>query len=321
MLSAEDVSTIYRALLDRDPSQSEIEHQRADCATVLELRRALLRSGEFQAHIVPQGRPHDWPPIRIDVDVDVSDDQLHQMIERIERKFHYLGETEPHWSVLSIDRFRTENLDEAREDEFFESGSGDLKLLRAGAARCGIDLDEFKTCFELGCGLGRTTRWLATQFEHVFGADISASHLTLARAAMNRFGVNNVTLLHVNTINALKGIPPFDVFLSVIVLQHNPPPVIAHLLRTVFGKLNPGGLAYFQVLTHHTDYRFDAAEYLASEITLGHAEMHFMPQPAIFRIAEEAGCWPLEVREDSGEGNTNNLSQRFLLRKKSLLRG
>jgi SAM-dependent methyltransferase len=108
--------------------------------------------------------------------------------------------------------------------------------------------------------------------------------------------------------------PRFDVFFSLIVLQHNPPPLIAFLLRTLLNKLEPGGLAYFQVPTYRFGYRFDPDAYIASELKLGVPEMHVLPQHVVLRIADEAGCRPLEVREDPS-GSYDLISQRFLLHK------
>ena len=131
---------------------------------------------------------------------------------------------------------------------------------------------------------------------------------------MQRFGKSNVNLLHVDSIAALNGVPHFDVFFSIIVLQHNPPPLIAYLLKTMLQKLNAGGLAYFQVPTYRYGYSFDAEAYVASEPKLGVPEMHVLPQHVILKIAADAGCRPLEVREDPS-GNFEMISQRFLLLK------
>jgi hypothetical protein len=42
--------------------------------------------------------------------------------------------------------------------------------------------------------------------------------------------------------------------------------------------------------------------------------MHVLPQHVVLRIADEAGCCPLEVREDPS-GSYDLISQRFLLQK------
>ena len=315
MIPRDAVAAAYRFLFSREPTEERIADLQQRCENTDDLRRLILTSHDFQrevlGRIVPLCKPLDWPAMPIEV--DVADRQLHQMIDRTERNFRHMGETEPHWSVLTAQRFLAENIKD-NETEFFESGAYDVRLLRSVTERCGLSLDKFDTCFELGCGVGRTTRWLADQFKHVIGADISSSHLAVAQQTMTRFAKQNVSLLHVNTMEALEAAPRFDVFLSVIVLQHNPPPLIAHMLRIVLQKLRPGGLAYFQVPTYRMGYRFDAEAYIASTLALGTPEMHVLPQHVVLGIADRAGCWPLEVREDPS-GSFDMISQRFLLQK------
>ncbi len=314
-LTETEVAAAARLLIGRDLSEDEQRSYLERCRTLEQLRDAFFGSHDFRTRVLgsvlPMAKPLDWPQMH--VEVDVSEAQLAGMIDRMERNFRFLGETEPHWSVLSADRYRAANI-AASEDEFYRSGTYDVDRLRAVAERCGIDLAEFSTCFELGCGLGRTTRWLAEQFPRVIGADISTAHLDLAQQTMARFDKSNVRLLHVNSMASLQAVPPFDVFFSIIVLQHNPPPLMAHLLRTMLGKLKPGGLAYFQVPTYRFDYTFDASAYLASELRLGEPEMHMLPQHVVLGIAHEAGCIPLEVRDDPS-GAYDMISNRFLLQK------
>jgi SAM-dependent methyltransferase len=314
-VTRDEVAAGYELIVGEAPTQDQINTYVNDCQTSTELRARIFQSPQFHARVlgsvIPMCKPLDWPPLRIDV--DVAPDLLRRMIDRVERTFRFLGETEPHWSVLSAERFRAANIDKT-EDEFFASGSYDVDRLRQVADRCGIKLSDFQSCFELGCGVGRTTRWLADAFDVVIGADISPSHLEIARQTMRRFGKLNVLLQLVDSIAALETVPRFDVFLSVIVLQHNPPPLIAHLLKTVLGKLRPGGLAYFQVPTYHFGYTFDAEAYVANELKLGSAEMHVLPQHVVLDIANRAGCVPLEVREDTS-GAYGMISQRFFLRK------
>ena len=307
----DDIVSLWRLLIGMDPNAAQIQRLQDQCGDVGELRQRIISSQEFRRYVlgstIPLCKPLDWP--HMEIEVDVSQDQLQRMTDRVERAFNYLGETEPHWSVLSSDRFRSTKIRET-DEAFFASGTYDVNLLRHVAERCDVDLSNLKTCFELGCGLGRTTRWLADQFDRVIGADISRSHLRLAEQTMTRFGKRNVTLIHINRIAELEAGPDFDLFLSVIVLQHNPPPLIAHLLRTVLRKLNPGGVAYFQVPTYRLGYRFDADLYLSSELKLGNPEMHILPQHVVLEIAHQAGCRPLEIREDPS-GAFEMISNRF----------
>jgi len=261
---------------------------------------------------MPELKPLDWPPI--EVEVRASDDQLAAMIQRIAQNFEHMGETEPYWSVLSADRYRVEHIKET-EGEFYQSGREPVSLLASTAARCGVELSRKMTCFELGCGLGRSTIWLADVFGQVIGADISRPHLRHAEQTARRLGKRNISFLHVDKPDAITRAPEFDVYFSIIVLQHNPPPIIYKILHTALSKLRLGGLAYFQVPTYRQGYHFRIAEYLGSENQLGTPEMHVLPQPDLYALFHELGCGLLEVREDSASGEGAIVSNRFLVRK------
>ncbi len=93
----------------------------------------------------------------------------------------------------------------------------------------------------------------------------------------------------------------FDLWFSHIVLQHNPPPVIASILRRMFSMLAPRGITIFQVPTYSPGYRFNVEEYLAKP-RQKNIEVHCLPQEIVFKLASDAGCTPLEVREDLAMG-------------------
>lgn len=52
----------------------------------------------------------------------------------------------------------------------------------------------------------------------------------------------------------------FDLWSSRVVLQHNPPPIVAAILRKMLWRQNPGGLAIFQLPTYRRDYNFKISE-------------------------------------------------------------
>ena len=61
----------------------------------------------------PQLKPLTWPPIK--VDTVVAPDQFRQMVARVEQNFRHMGETEPHWSVLSTDKFLANNIETTKK--------------------------------------------------------------------------------------------------------------------------------------------------------------------------------------------------------------
>ena len=105
----------------------------------------------------------------------------------------------------------------------------------------------------------------------------------------------------------------FDLVLSRIVLQHNPPPDMAALLSGLLRALAPGGVAIVQIPTFIQGQSFSATHYLANEQP--QMEMNFLPQPVIYRLIDEAGCRLIEVREDGAAGD-NALSHTFVAQKR-----
>ena len=113
----------------------------------------------------------------------------------------------------------------------------------------------------------------------------------------------------------LGDLEPCDVFYSRIVFQHNPPPVIAELIRNALKALRPGGIAIFQVPSYMSGYGFKLREWLAKDHPLD-MQMHCLPQHRIFAlIAEHCGA-VLEVREDGVAGARDRIvSNNFVVRK------
>lgn len=258
--------------------------------------------------------PLNMPPIRIDTEVDAEG--LAKLLAHTEQTWTRLGEMEPHWSVISAERFRQAELDENRA-EFYASGQGDVDTFLAFLARNEVDTTGFKKALEYGCGVGRVTRHLAQQFSEVVACDISPSHLAQAKEYLQGCALDNVTCVRIHSLADISGPADLDVVFCVIVLQHNPPPAIVAILQGLLARLRSGGVAYFQVPTHAADYSFSLDDYLAHGLAAGHIEMHYVPQRRIFQIARDCDCDVLEVREDDWVGRRHvELSNTFLLRRR-----
>jgi SAM-dependent methyltransferase len=325
MVTTTEVEWAYRMLLGREPeSRAVVEAFAKEVRTLEELRWRLLTSPEFlikferdrESALAVQGPALPIAVPTRQVQTDASEAELEQLLNRIEQQFSYLGENDPYWSVLACDRYRLANLDQITREEFFLSGRQSVEEMEMTACRNNIELRRQGVCLELGCGVGRTTVWLADAFSHVIAADLSAPHLQLARQAGDRSGKQNITFLQVNSRNAFENLPEFDTFLSIIVLQHNAPPLIAFMLRQILRKLRAGGIAYFQIPTYGLHYEFSLDAYLRDGVPSGSAEMHVLPQPELFRIIEGMGCEPIEIREDGAAG-PQMISNRVLVRKKA----
>lgn len=321
MVTRQEVRDAYRYILGREPESELAVDGHVNVADVNELRKRFVASAEFeilyakrevQNHIESYVPAMDLPVIR--VDTNASPSELQALLNRIKEEWEGFGRDEPHWSVLTHEAFKKASLADNME-EFFRSGKYVANIIQAFLARNGLTRN-YGTCFELGCGVGRITLQLAKLFPRVIGADISRFHLDVCREELRRNQADNVELLCLTEVGAIRNIPSFDFFVSLIVLQHNPPPVIKLLLEAILRKLNPGGIAIFQVPTYRNGYSFDLANYLHKPTPL-HMEMHVLPQQEVFSIITATGCRVVEVREDSfASGRTSqSLSNTFFVQR------
>jgi SAM-dependent methyltransferase len=321
-ISARDIEVAYALMLGRRPeSPSVVADHIKNSTSLADLRAKFLRSIEFRERMrldlgiaTPVTKPLDWP--RMHIDVDVSPNELAAMFRHIEENWALLGDKEPYWSVLISDKYKSESIGDNIK-EFYASGSEAVSFFKNAVDRAGLDYGNLRRCFELGCGVGRLSVWFAQMFDELIAADISPSHLKHAREAIQRVGLNNVDLRVLNTIQKFDELPEFDCFVSIIVLQHNPPPVSAHLLATILRKLKPGGIAYFQIPTYYRAAVFSVDKYLTQASSNGQMEMHALPQAKVWQIAEQAGCSVADVREDGWVGNPSFISNSILLQKRT----
>lgn len=165
--------------------------------------------------------------------------------------------------------------------------------------------------------MGRVTHRLAKEFSDVRAYDISTSHLEAARRYMESKDIANVSFHLVEQRSDLASLTDFDFFVSIIVLQHNPPPVILDILERAFRGLNRNGLAVFQVPIYNRGYTFDQDSYWTKVAQRREMEMHFVPQRAILALADRCGMVPLEIRNDHMIGmHADAISSTFVLQKR-----
>lgn len=305
-LTKDVVRMAYLLLLDREPENEQVLETALNYGSVSAMREAFLNSQEFRHNlrIRPAFTPLDSPPLQVEWQTDAATTAA--LLAHITRTWTRLGQERPHWSVLSDALFAPEQIEQSRAS-FFQSGLQDHETLLAVLRRLGLAPSAFPRLFEFGCGLARVTPFLARGFSHVVACDVSASHIAIARDVLHREKIGNVTLCLANAsdFGMTSG---FDLWFSRIVLQHNPPPVMAMVLRRALSLLNPGGIAHFQIPTYAQGYRFCIADYMADLADPGKApdkiEMHVLPQQVIFELAALCGCEPLEVWQDDSAGHS-----------------
>lgn len=305
-VSRADVVWCYEKILGRSPESEAVIEAQSHWPDTKALVLAFLNSEEFllqhprissAEHAIDLGLPTVLE--KLVIEAEASANELAKCAAKIKTAWEHLGSERAHYSVLSNDDFMPDKLD-GELDRFWATGEVEVAQALRAAELYGSGKNAAKVCVEYGCGVGRLTGHFAKAYKLVHAYDISRNHLEHARARTRALGVSNVRF-HECSEDFRVAIEPCDFFYSVIVLQHNPPPVIVELIRIALTALKPGGVAMFQVPTHIMGYRFCLAEWLAAEHDLD-MQMHCVPQEAILKIIAATGCRLLGIREDGCTG-------------------
>lgn len=301
-VSREDVVWCYRNLLGRDPESERIVEAALNTVDFKQLILSFVGSQEFIAKRASVnlagfgwglGLPHVLDGL--DIDIDATPAELGKCAAKIKATWEHLGGEKAHFSVLTDDAFLPQNLN-GSIDSFWASGESEVSQAIRALSQFGSSRLEEKVCVEYGCGVGRITVNLAKWFKFVHAYDISRNHLDYARARASELGTGNIEF-HECAHDFRVAMEPCDFFYSIIVLQHNPPPVILELIRIALRALKPGGIAIFQVPTYIVGYRFSLNEWITTDHGLA-MQMHCVPQQAVLEIISAATCRLLGVRED-----------------------
>lgn len=313
-VTADHIMLCYLVFLGR-PAESEeiVQHHVSKVKYVKELGEYFMSTEEFKSKVLDHRSQLPLTSRWVDNDTFVSPEDLKKMISHVEADWSTLGNTEPHWSVLTHNNFKQSNLSE-NISEFYATGKDAVHLFSSALSRAGITLDKNMTCLELGCGVGRITIWLSEIFKKVIAVDISNNHLNIAKAALAERSIGNVETKLLGKIEDIDAFGSFDAFFSIIVLQHNPPPVIYTLMKSILNRLNRGGIAYFQVPTYSRK-PFNARNYLRDLKDRGEMEVHAIAQKELFGLISAENCVILDIREDGWTGDNLTLSNSILLRK------
>lgn len=154
------------------------------------------------------------------------------------------GEKDPLFGVIPQPGRERDGKTPWTDADFYETGRSDWETFLARWNRYGLERD---TCVEIGCGAGRLTRHIATDFRSVRGIDVADGMINYARQHMP----SNVTL-HVTDGLSLP-VPDCSVtaVFSVIVFLHfdsvEPAAVYFSEMARV---LRPGGSIMIQLPIH-----------------------------------------------------------------------
>ena len=142
--------------------------------------------------------------------------------------------------------------DDPDTDAFWQRGEDVVQLM---LGMVDLEIERTDTVLDIGCGVGRLTRALATRAGRVYGLDVSREMLWLAQ--QHNPHLTNVEWVHGDG-ESLRGIEDgsVDGCFSHVVFQHIPDPEITLAYVRDMGRvLPPGGWALFQVSTDPSVHR------------------------------------------------------------------
>jgi SAM-dependent methyltransferase len=300
---------VYRGTVGRRPSADRIAR------SLIGWVRHVGTAPDLASPVAIDGAVPVFVP-RLRVEVAAGPRELEQMWSLVRRAWESLGQERPFHSVLTEDRYMPGHVSEA-EAHFWQSGESEATVLAGYLADLGLVRLHDAALLEYGCGVGRVTVPLAGLVRQVTAYDLSEPHLKLARERAALSGRRNVRMILLdNPIDT--DFEPCDIFYSRIVLQHNPPPIIGHVLSKLIRALKAGGIGVFQVPTYCIGYHFSVADYLSAPGFLD-MEMHCYPQVDLFALIAREGARVIQVRDDNATGRPDLfVSNTFVVMKVGL---
>lgn len=250
---------------------------------------------------------------RLDVETKVNPEIFENLIANVEKTWSCLGQEDAHWSVITDAKFRKGSISD-HLDDFFAMGEGDIARVEAALNRVNSSLSFINSALDFGCGVGRLSIPLSKRCKHVLGVDISSAHLREAKANVQREGLNNLDLSLIGSMNAIRELQEFELVFSLLVLQHNSPPVMLEILKALSSRVSRNGYLYLQTQTYKTGYKYDSESDLKNPSTA--MAMHVLPQDVFLQTIQDAGLTILEVSEDGSAWDLDFRSQVVLAKRR-----
>lgn len=233
------------------------------------------------------------------VDVDVSQEMMSRLFERIRKQWTDVGEREPYVSVLADEKYSMVTIAE-NLSEFRESGITGIRMLQQLARKNGVSV-RYGTCLELGCGVGRLTAHLAQKFQNMIALDVSPANMGVCRAYLQELGLTNTDLRLLGELNEIENVGEFDAFVSFIAIQHNPPPIQKYILDTLLSRVRPGGVFLFQTIVNAPGYAYTAEGNFRYRDGLDY-EMHCLPMQHVIKTIAKHKLTLLDMLKDRQGG-------------------
>ncbi|KAL1518505.1 hypothetical protein AB1Y20_002796 [Prymnesium parvum] len=246
----------------------------------------------------------------------VEDPQL----ERVRAYWERIGRAAPYWGVLTERKYAGRALPAQAAREFWLSGATEVELFEQLVVRhAGVGLDDLRRVgpfVELGCGVGRIARHMATRCHKLVCVDIAPAYIALLEENMKSMGVGNCVAVLLDQLGSLKDEELFQetggagFIFSLLTLQHNPPRVMKQCVRILCTLLAPGGIAILHApcfIPNHV-FRDEAV-----------MQMNFVPRDEMERcILGSNGCVLLHATNDLDRCGGNIENTLYVIRKEEV---
>lgn len=160
--------------------------------------------------------------------------------EQQKKLWDYNADKNAKWAISS----HTEKLNEEwNTEDFYAEGEAVISQIMQKVESL-TELNK-ELALDFGCGIGRLSKHLGPFFNEVYGIDISES--MIQQAKLENHAENIQFLVSESTNLEALGSKKFDFIISLIVIQHIPPPLAIKQLEVLFHKLASGGICVIQI--------------------------------------------------------------------------
>ena len=301
-LKKSDIIFLYKKLLNRDPENFEVVEEKMSNESLIGVISEFIDSREFQENLIACSTNQ--------VELEASPKDFLELCTRVVKQWTKLGEEKPHWSVISDPKFMPREL-EKHNDEFWSSGDSTVQDIFKKCVELKLEINMKGIGLELGAGVGRLSFPLSKRISKLLALDVSRGNLSLLQNKQSR--ETNIEPILISSFEQFKTFSNIDFFISLITLQHNPPPLQRFILQSIFESMNSHAVGVFQIPIHTPHFTFNTKAFLEGSAT--EMDMFSLPIDKIFELCRESNVSIVHVEQDNLAG-PKHLSCTFYVQKR-----
>jgi 2-polyprenyl-3-methyl-5-hydroxy-6-metoxy-1,4-benzoquinol methylase len=302
IVNYDDVVFLYQALMNREPENLNVINEKMKNKSLHETISEFIQSREYQEKLV-NSLPNE-------IDYEISAFNFEELAQRLVHQWRTLGNEKPYWSVISDPKFMPSEMGKHSE-EFWTSGINTVDVIFMKCDSLNLKINKEGIGLELGAGVGRLSFPLSKKIAKLVALDVSSGNLSLLQAQQASY--NNIESILISSFEQFKTFSNIDFFVSLITLQHNPPPLQRFILQNVFDSMNSQAIGVFQIPIHTPHYSFETRAF--SEGSASEMDMFSLPIDKIFEICSESNVSIIHIEQDDLAGQ-KHLSCTFYVQKR-----